>query len=427
MKTRDVRLADARTSENQQDMTAVRPGHSADELRGAARKRGDEAPAATPSLSVAGPSLIVCWHDIPWPNTGNWVGMYRRVSEYWELVTWAYTDGQADRCGYLTVPATALPGPYELRIFYDESGSLLATGQPYRVVDYDYVFPHTGPNLPGKDLQPSWAASYPLADYVALAQFGAPDKSSLAHSYLDPVPVGIGSLVVPTGTEPGEYELRLFTDPWVRRATAHLTVDDGTANIAHNKHGTDTVALLPGDGVTVSWSGIPAPTSTDWVGLFPHGATHHEYAAWIYTNGAATGSGTLTIPATIQPGRHELRLFSNNGYHPLAVTYYADDLRIGTGPRLGNYPGGPGSAGASHAGTVVCTWQNVSSSTATDWVGVYHSGADSHDYLAWRYTGGGSYGSVHVKLPAGLPHGDYEVRMFRQNGYTQVAFDLLFL
>jgi hypothetical protein len=79
--------------------------------------------------------------------------------------------------------------------------------------------------------------------------------------------------------------------------------------------------ILPRGGVlTASWSGITAPTSTDWIGLSAVGAPNSAIVAWRYTQGAASGSLALTVPWSTAPGPYELRLSANNSYTRLATS-----------------------------------------------------------------------------------------------------------
>jgi len=42
--------------------------------------------------------------------------------------------------------------------------------------------------------------------------------------------------------------------------------------------------------------------------------------SYVYTNGNASGSTALTVPANAAAGTYELRLFANNGYSLLATS-----------------------------------------------------------------------------------------------------------
>jgi hypothetical protein len=83
----------------------------------------------------------------------------------------------------------------------------------------------------------------------------------------------------------------------------------------------------PGGTVTVTWSGIAAPTSTDWIGLYAVGTANTAEITWIYvsctrTAGAARASGScaFTLLSGLTPGSYELRLFPNDGYTLLATS-----------------------------------------------------------------------------------------------------------
>ena len=74
--------------------------------------------------------------------------------------------------------------------------------------------------------------------------------------------------------------------------------------------------------VTATWSGIPAPSTSDWLGLFNPGAPSTGF--YLYgstaTNGAASGSVPFGLQENATPGTYELRLFSNGSYTLLATS-----------------------------------------------------------------------------------------------------------
>jgi hypothetical protein len=86
-------------------------------------------------------------------------------------------------------------------------------------------------------------------------------------------------------------------------------------------------SVVRGKSVTATWSGIAAPTSTDWIGLYARGAAERGYRARMYvscstTPGAAkvSGSCAFPIPGTVAAGTYELRLFTANSYTRLATS-----------------------------------------------------------------------------------------------------------
>lgn len=85
-------------------------------------------------------------------------------------------------------------------------------------------------------------------------------------------------------------------------------------------------AATAGGTLTVSWSGVAAATSTDWVGLYRQGAPDTAAVRWFYTatctssTGTARAAGSCTIPVPSTRGTYELRLFKQNGYTRLATS-----------------------------------------------------------------------------------------------------------
>jgi hypothetical protein len=72
------------------------------------------------------------------------------------------------------------------------------------------------------------------------------------------------------------------------------------------------LVVKPAGVLTVAWSNVAKPTAYDWVGLFAAGAPDWAVKTWKYTDGAASGSTSLTVPWGTAPGAYEVRLFANN-------------------------------------------------------------------------------------------------------------------
>ena len=68
--------------------------------------------------------------------------------------------------------------------------------------------------------------------------------------------------------------------------------------------------IARGSSVTAAWSGIPGPTTSDWMALYVPGTPHTSYIDWFYvsctkTQGsspAASGSCAFPIPASVAAG-----------------------------------------------------------------------------------------------------------------------------
>lgn len=63
-------------------------------------------------------------------------------------------------------------------------------------------------------------------------------------------------------------------------------------------------------------------------------------------------------------------------------------------------------------GTLTATWAGIPNPGPTDYLILYALGASSEEpYMAWWTTGGAAGGALALTLPAGLPHGSYEIRL----------------
>jgi hypothetical protein len=73
-------------------------------------------------------------------------------------------------------------------------------------------------------------------------------------------------------------------------------------------------AARVGTSITAQWYGLAAPTRYDWIGIYPMGHSDQPYEIWggWYTTGTSSGTIALPLPATLDPGWYELRLWSSN-------------------------------------------------------------------------------------------------------------------
>jgi hypothetical protein len=79
--------------------------------------------------------------------------------------------------------------------------------------------------------------------------------------------------------------------------------------------------------------------------------------------------------------------------------------------------------------SVTVTFNNATTPTSTDWIGLYTPGSADTAYLSWIYdssctqTAGTARasGSCQYLIPADLPVGTYEFRLFANDGYTRLA------
>ena len=186
----------------------------------------------------------------------------------------------------------------------------------------------------GGILNATWSAiaSPTSTDWIGLYQPGAHDTAFIDWIYVscsktlaNALASGSCPFVVPASVVPGAYELRLYASDGFMR----LAISDAFTVIG------DTVPFLsvspttiqPGGTVSSTWSGIAAPSSTDWIGLYQRGAADGAYIDWVYvscskTAGSpqATGSCPFTVPVSLISADYELRLLANDGFTRLATS-----------------------------------------------------------------------------------------------------------
>ena len=375
--------------------------------------------AANPTTVTPGATVTVSWSGIAAPAANDWIGIFvpGAPNTYYYL-GWRYITGAASGSVPFTIPASLAAGTYELRLFASGGYSRLA------VSNITVTAGCTGGSLsasptsvaPGGSLTATWSGvcAPTGTDWIGLYSPGAPDSSYLAYRYTTGTATGSVPFTLPASLAAGTYELRLFASNSVTRIAVSngFTVVVGCTGGSLSASPTNVAA---GGTVTAIWSGVCAPTSRDWIGVYLPGAANTSYVAWAYTTGAASGSVPLTIPAVLVPGTYELRLFSNGGYTRLAVSNFT----VGPVCTGGNLSASPSSVAAG--GSVTATWSSVCAPTSRDWIGIFLPGAANTSYVAWRYTTGTASGSVPFTIPASLAPGTYELRLFANNGYTRLG------
>ena len=140
--------------------------------------------------------------------------------------------------------------------------------------------------------------------------------------------------------------------------------------------------------VTVTWASIARPTSTDWFGIYRVGDPDTAYQDWAYVSctkapDQARASGSCSLPAPAGTGAYDIRLFTNNGY-----TRLARSEQVASSLAAGGQVGLKVSADVADLRSVVnVQWQAIDGATATDWIGLYRSGAADTAHMTWLYVG----------------------------------------
>src|SRR6185295_3781440 len=139
----------------------------------------------------------------------------------------------------------------------------------------------------------------------------------ITYRYTTGTASGSVPFTIPSNLAPGAYQLRLFANNGYTLLATSSNFTVSAPNIALSA---SPANVLPGGTGTAAWSGIPAPTSTDWIALSTPGSANTSYISWRYTTGTASGSVPFTVPTTVTPGTYQLRLFAAGGYTLLATS-----------------------------------------------------------------------------------------------------------
>jgi hypothetical protein len=78
-------------------------------------------------------------------------------------------------------------------------------------------------------------------------------------------------------------------------------------------------------------------------------------------------------------------------------------------------------ATVASGGSLTVNWQGISAPTPLDWVALVPVGAADAGYVTYWWMTGSSSGTRLVTLPASLPAGAYQLRLFANNSYQRLA------
>ena len=176
-------------------------------------------------------------------------------------------------------------------------------------------------------------------DWFGIYRVGDPDTAYQDWAYVsctkEPDQAhasGSCSLPMPAGT--GAYEIRLFSGNGYTRVARSEQVGNvaAGAQVGNNVAAGAPVGLKlsaevadRGSVVNVQWKTIDRATPTDWIGLYRSATADTAHITWLYVGCAQVpldarplGSCNVLLPATLDAGNYEFRLFSANSYQRLA-------------------------------------------------------------------------------------------------------------
>jgi subtilisin family serine protease len=394
------------------------------------------------SLSVDTTSVLTdgtvnaTFGQIQSPTPNDWIGLFRAGDGTYLDFVWtsscsqsASTARAAGSCS-ITMPST--PGSYELRLYKNQTWTLLATAGPITVSPPPVSLSVDSTNvMAGGSVTATWSpVTNPTPnDWIGVFPVGAGSytdfvwASSCSKTAGAARATGSCSLTMPdTG---GSYELRMYANQsWTRLATAGpITVTAAPAPT----FGVDATTVVAGGSVTATWSGVTNPTPNDWIGIFKPGAANDAFLDYLWTSScsktaaAARAAGSCAVPMPNDGGTYELRLLANQSTKllatsaavtvspPPAATLSLDTTSVAAG------------------GTVTATWANVANPTPNDWIGIFKPGAPNDGFLDYLWTSSCSKtagaarasGSCTVSMPS--TPGSYELRLLANQSTKLLA------
>jgi hypothetical protein len=262
----------------------------------------------------------------------DWVGLYpvggtaaQRVSyQFLNGLTSPPASGTTGATLTFTMPAAA--GTYELRLFRNNSLTLLATSAPITVTAPSITVSPTTVTTGGSVTATVANGPGYALDWVGLYPVGGTPAQRISYQFLNGLtsPPASGTtgatLTFTMPTVPGTFELRLFRNNTLTLMATSLPITVTAPSITPS-----ATSVATGSNVTVTIANGPG-NAMDWVGLYPVGGTAAQRISYQFLNGLtsppATGATdailTFTMPST--PGSYELRFFRNNSWTLLAST-----------------------------------------------------------------------------------------------------------
>ncbi len=406
------------------------------------------------TVSLNGPSVPVQvvqiqtaaakWEITGLPLANDRIGLFSNSADNSSPSAWVYlsctkaTPGgvppASGQCA-LEIPNTLVSGTYEFRYLTNDSLISMAKSAPFQLDSPWQTHLNVSPGSVsmGGLSTVSWSniISPSSTDWIGLYSKGAADTNHYYWLYVScsqnpniAQDAGSCNVSIPPTVGLGEYEFRMFANNGYTKLATSLPF--AVMPILPPMISTSLSSANPGGTSTVSWSNIANPSPTDWIGLYSRGAIDTNHSHWVYVScsqsavtAKALGSCAVTIPSSVAPGQYEFRLFANNGYTKLATSA---PITV-TQTILSAFPA---SVNAGEATTVF--WSNIGNPSARDWVGLYSKGAEDTNHYQWIYVGCSQKatttapsGACAVSIPPSTAAGQYEFRLFSNDGYTKLA------
>ena len=188
---------------------------------------------------VRGQTILLTWSGISPAAVNDWIGLNPSAAPDSGYIAWMYTSSVAPPCGttmggagqssgscLFTVPASAVPGTYNFRVFANGLSPTVPISANFTVSGSQLSSsPSTIPR--GNNVSVTWAGIHPTSntDWVGLYAIGAADTAFSGWFYNSSTAspcnqtsgptasvAGTCQYTIPIAVPPGSYEFRLFSN-----------------------------------------------------------------------------------------------------------------------------------------------------------------------------------------------------------------------
>lgn len=218
----------------------------------------------------------------------------------------------------------------------------------------------------------------------------------------------VGSLTFSTPLPAGTYVVRAFfansTDKKAESPPFTISAPAVAPTLTTDQPVYDS--LQP---IVVSFSNMLG-NPTDWIAIATPGSADTSYVAWVYTRGGSNGAATITTP--LAPGSYVARAFFAN-----TTTKQAESAAFSVNAPFTLPSLATDRSTYRNTDTVTVYYSSMLGNT-TDWIAIAPVGAPDSQYIAWKYTGGATLGTLSFDS---LSPGTYVARAFFANGSVEEA------
>lgn len=238
-------------------------------------------------------------------------------------------------------------------------------------------------------------------DYVAIAAAGSPGYGEVRYEYLRGRKDA--DIILRGVMKPGDYEVRLFFGNDQDRSKSDqirfaipLKITLGPDVVLK----TETPSFVEGRPIRVTYEGMPG-NEKDWIATAEADSDDNAYIAYVYTNGAT--SGTAELRPLAKPGRYEIRVHFDDSTADRTVQARLPFEVTAAPPVVMQLDALNYAPGA----TVTLSF-NTMPGNQRDWFALSRAGDDG--YLTYQYTDGQTSGTLTFRAPD--EPGAYEVRAY---------------